>query len=307
VNKIRGILSTVALKFFISFWFTSLAIIAPAGATTFTQTVPGSGLTIPDEYPEAGGVVIVMIGVNGNSYFQFSNPDGAFRGFNFRGNPRRFEGNPFTINDPIALDCGFSTCTTYFGGAIAEIQVRFSAFDGDTQVGGFDEDDISLRLNGFDIGNWSDITTERTNNSGTTGFGFEQGFGNNVFNTGWFSSTNPALLANILATGQTVTQVFDADPNDNFWDFRRGGSLSNPDIVTVAPGYELEKTANVTAFANVNDPIEYTYTVTNIGSVPIRQLQVDDDRIPTVTCDTTVILDSEGHTLSPRKTSTMGR
>ncbi len=264
----------------------------PAVATDFTRNVPGTGLRLPDEYPQAGGVAIVMVGTNGNAYYQFSDPAGAFRGFQYNGTPSRFRGNPFTINDPISLDCGFSTCSNYFGGGISQIYIRFSAYDGDTQIGGFDEDDIFLRINGFTVGNWSDITTEITDNSGVNSSGFVQGFGNNTFNTGWFTSTNPALLANILSTGQTSSQVFDTDPNDNYWDFRRGNSLGNNNIETVAPGYTIEKTANATAFTSVGQTVTYTYVVTNIGSVPIRQLSVSDDKIASVSCDKTTILDT---------------
>ncbi len=275
-----------------SFVFGALAV-APALATTFTTNVPGTSLTLPSEYPEAGGVAIVMVGANGNSYFQFSDPDGAFVGFQNTGSPRAFRGNPFTINDPITLNCGFSSCTDYFGGSLAEVHIRFSAYDGDTQPGGFDEDDITLRLNGFDVGSWSGLTTEATNTAGTTSFGFGTGFGNRTFDTGWFSSTNSALLANILTTGQTSTQVFDDDPNDNYWDFTRGNSLTNQDIVTVAPGYTIEKTSDVPTFAAVGDEVEYSYIVTNIGSVPINSLEVSDDKIATVTCDKTTISDTE--------------
>ncbi|MEP1941734.1 MAG: hypothetical protein ABJJ03_01330, partial [Sulfitobacter sp.] len=263
-----------------------------AEATTFTTTVPGTSLTLPGEYPEAGGVAFVLVGVNGNVYYQFSDPTGAFIGFQSTGSPTAFRGNPFTINNPIELDCGFSECTDYFGGALEQVHIRFSAFDGDTQVNGFDEDDISLFLNGFNVGNWSDVTTDNTNTAGTTSFGLVQGFGNNTFNTGWFSTTNSALLSNILTTGQTTTQVFDDDPNDNFWDFSRGSSLTNPAIVTVAPGYTLEKTSDTATFAAVGETITYTYIVTNIGSVPIASLAVVDDKISSVSCDRSEILDT---------------
>ncbi|MCB5200260.1 DUF11 domain-containing protein, partial [Loktanella sp. TSTF-M6] len=257
-----------------------------AAATPFTMTVPGTGVQLPAEYPEAGGVAIVMTGVNGNIYYQFSNPDGAFVGFQNDGNPARFRGNPFTINDPIALDCGFRDCSGYFGGAIARVDIRFSAFDGDTQVGGFDRNDIFLILNGFNVGNWSNVTTQSTNEAGTTSFGQQQGFGNETFDTGWFSSTNAALLANILQTNQTLSQVFDRDPNDNFWNFTFGASLPREDLRTVAPGYEFEKTidpADVT-YSQVGDVIDYTYVVRNIGSVDIDDITVQDDRIPNVVC-----------------------
>lgn len=259
-------------------------------ATPFTMNVPGTSLALPTDYPAAGGVAIVLVGVNGNAYFQFSNPTGAFQGFQNTGDPAAFRGNPFTINNPIALNCGFSPCTDYFGGAIANIYIRFSAYDGDTQAGGFDQNDITLRLNGFDVNNWSNITTEITNNDGSQSFGTQQGFGNNTLNTGWFTSTNAALAANILSTGRTTSQVFDRDPNDNYWDFRIGNTLSNNSIVTVAPGYTLTKVANRTTFAAVGDIITYTYEVTNIGSVPISNLQVSDNKIVgAISCSPSVI------------------
>ncbi|MGR3793743.1 DUF7507 domain-containing protein [Vannielia sp. SX4] len=258
------------------------------------MTVPGAGIPLPSVYPEAGGVAIVMVGVNGNIYYQFSDPDGAFVGFQNNGQPAAFRGNPFTINNPIPLDCGIRSCTNYFGGSIAQVYIRFSAYDGDTQPGGFDQNDISLILNGTNVGSWSGLTTEITNNAGTTSFGFATGFGNNTFNTGWFSSTNQTLLNNILTSGQTSTQVFDRDPNDNYWDFTRGNSLGDEGLRTIAPGYEFEKTADKTEFTAVGEVITYTYEVTNIGSVNINNLTVTDDKIPNVTCDTTTINQTTG-------------
>ncbi|PTX53842.1 putative repeat protein (TIGR01451 family) [Litoreibacter ponti] len=271
-----------------------LLFISAAQATTFTTTVPGTNITLPQDYPEAGGVAIVMVGVNGNIYYQFSDPENAFRGRNNRANRDELEGNPFTVNDPIPLNCGFSTCRDYFGGDLARVYIRFSAYDGDTQVGGFDENDIDLVINGFDVGNWSGRQTERTNNSGTRSQGFENGFGNNTFNTGWFDSTNPALFDSLLNSGQTTTQVRDRDPNDNFWDFQRGPRLARDEIRTVAPGYTIEKTASVPSYAAVGDAVTYTYTVSNIGSVAIRNLTIEDDQIDEaanpITCNKTTIL-----------------
>ncbi|WP_435257224.1 beta strand repeat-containing protein [Thioclava sp. FR2] len=261
-------------------------------ATTFTSTVPGTNLVLPADYPQAGGVAIVMVGVNGNAYYQFSDPTGAFQGYQNTGTPAQFRGNPFTINSPISLNCGFSSCSDYFGGGIAQVYIRFTAYDGDTQAGQFDFNDISLILNGFNVGNWSTIRTESTSNDGLTSFGFGTGFGNNTLDTGWFTSTDPGLLANILSTGRTTTQVFDRDPNDNYWDFRIGSTLTNRDIVTVAPGYSLDKTTQpvVTTYSTVGQQVTFRYVVTNIGSVPIRNLSVVDDKIATVSCDKTTIL-----------------
>ncbi len=264
-----------------------------AAATTFTTTVPGTSLQLPADYPEAGGVAIVMVGVNGNAYYQFSDPTGAFVGYQNTGSPAAFRGNPFTINRPITLDCGFSACTDYFGGSLARIYIRFTAQDGDTAAGDFDFNDISLVLNGFTVGNWSSVQTERTSADGRTSFGFQTGFGNNSLNTGWFTSADPGLLSNVLTTNRTTTQVFDRDPNDNYWDFSLGPRLANPDIVTVAPGYSLDKTTQpvVTSYATVGQQITFRYVVTNIGSVPIRNLSVVDDKVATISCNKTTILD----------------
>ncbi|MGB5863775.1 MAG: hypothetical protein WBG95_05705 [Sulfitobacter sp.] len=267
-------------------------------ATPFTTNVPGTNISLPSAYPEAGGVAIVMEGVNGQIYFQFSDPNGAFRGFNSNGQPPQFRGNPFTINNAIPLNCGIRSCTDYFGGAIARVFVRFSAFDGDTQPGGFDENDISLILNGVNVGNWSGLTTERTNNAGTVSQGFATGFGNNTFNTGWFESNNPTLLNSLLTTGRTTTQVLDRDPDDNFWDFRRGNSLQNEALRTIAPGYEFEKTTAATDYSFAGQIIRYNYVITNIGSVNINNLTVFDDQVAaqggTVTCDRTTINQTTG-------------
>ncbi|SLN30627.1 beta strand repeat-containing protein [Pseudooctadecabacter jejudonensis] len=285
------------LKRTLAKWFGAAAIVAAmvsapieAQATPFTTTVPNEGISLPGPYPEAGGVAIVLIGANGQVYYQFSDPAGAFRGFQFRGSPSGFRGNPFTINNPIPLDCGVRTCSDYFGTRIDRMYVRFSAYDGDTQTNGFDEDDIDLIMNGVNVGNWSDIRTEKTDNSGTQSFGFEQGFGNNSFNTGWFFSDDPVLMDNILTTQQTTTQVFDSDPNDNYWDFRRGNSLPSESLRTIAPGYEFEKTADRTTFAAAGEVVTYSFLITNIGSVDINDIRVTDDRIVTpITCAATFL------------------
>ncbi len=269
-----------------------LHLALPAAATPYTMTVPGTTLALPVDYPAAGGVAIVMVGANGNSYFQFSNPTGAFQGYQNNGTPTGFQGNPFTINSPISINCGFSPCSTYFGGSIAQLYIRFTAYDGDTGPGEFDLNDITLRVNGYDITNWSGVQTEVTNNAGTVSSGFVTGFTNNTLNTGWFSSTNAALLNNILTTGSTVATVFDRDPNDNYWDFRIGNTLANTSIITVAPGYSLTKTPSTTTYTTVGQVVNFTYVVSNIGSVRISSLTVADDKISAISCDKSSIVAS---------------
>lgn len=122
--SVRSVLLTLVLLALVSFGLT------PAHSTPFTMNVPGTSLVLPSDYPQAGGVAIVMVGANGNAYYQFSNPTGAFVGYNNSGTPTAFQGNPFTINNPIALNCGFSPCTTYFGGSIARVYIRFTALYG---------------------------------------------------------------------------------------------------------------------------------------------------------------------------------
>ncbi len=261
----------------------------PVAATPFTMTTP-NGITLPSAYPEAGGVAMVMVGVNGNTYYQFSDPSGAFVGYQNSGNPAAFRGNPFTINNPISLNCGNTTCATYFGGAIATMYVRFSAYDGDTGSGEFDFNNIDLIMNGTNVGNWSNVATQITNNAGTLSSGTAQGFTNNTFNTGWFTTTNAALLSNILSTGQTTTQVRDSDPNDNFWDFTIGNSLANPLLRTIAPGYDLTKTASTPTYTTVGQVVTYTYVMRNIGSVRITNLAISDNRLTGITCSKTIIL-----------------
>ncbi len=276
-------------------WIVSL--VATVLASPFTTTVPGTSIIIPSTYPQAGGVVIVLEGTNGNIYYQFANPSTMFKGYQNAGTPAAFNGNPFQIAPAAALNCGISSCSSYLGGGITRVSIRFTAYDGDSQTGMFDFNDLTLRLNGIDVGNWSPVATQNTNLAGTTVISSNTGFGNNTFDTGWFQSTNPTLLSNILTTGSLKSTVYDADPNDNFWDFAQGSDANTSTVpLTVAPGFSIDKTASSTAYAAVGDIITYNYLVTNIGSVYINNLTVSDDKIGAVACSPTVIYPVAGPT-----------
>jgi uncharacterized repeat protein (TIGR01451 family) len=254
-------------------------------ATPFTVTVPGTALTIPSTYPQAGGVVIVLIGLNDNVYYQFSNPSTMYQGYNNSGTgPVAWQGNPLQIAPVTTISCGIQSCTNYFGGGIKSIAVRFSASDGDTKAADFDVNKITLGLNGTQIGNFSNILTQTTNVPGTTVTGSSNGFGNNTFDTGWFTSTDPTLLANILSTGTLKSTLTDATPNDNYWDFRVGSDAAAGTPPIVAPGATIKKTASTSTFAAVGDIVNYNYVLTNIGSVWINPLTVIDNKIPSITC-----------------------
>lgn len=255
-------------------------------ATTFTTTVPGTSIVIPTAYPQAGGVVIVLEGANGNVYYQFSNPSSMFVGYQNTGTPAAWRGNPFQIAPTSTITCGIQTCSDYFGGSITRMSVRFTALDGDAKSGDFDFNDLTLRINGFDVGNWSTVPTQTTNTAGTTLIGSGTGFGDNTYDTGWFQSTNAALLSNVM-TGQSLTSsVYDRDPNDNYWDFTQGNNLADASLARVAPGVTLDKVANKASFTNLPDTINYTYTIKNIGTVAINSLSVSDNKVPaaSITC-----------------------
>ncbi len=251
-----------------------------ADATTFTKTVPGTSIVIPSAYPEAGGVVIVLEGANGNVYYQFSNPSTMFQGYQNTGTPAAWRGNPFQIAPTTNIACGIQSCAQYFGGSIARMSVRFTAFDGDARSGEFDFNDLTLRINGTDVGSFSTIPTQTTNTAGTTLVANATGFGNNTFDTGWYQTTSGALLSNVLTNGTLTSSVFDRDPNDNFWDFRQGTNLSQAALEIVAPGVTLDKISNKTTFASVGESIRYDYALRNIGTVAINSLAVTDNKIP---------------------------
>lgn len=285
----------------------------PASATPFTTTVPGTNVQIPSNYPEAGGIVLVLEGANGNFYFQVSNPSTMMRGFQNRpttqGNstqPQNFRGAPdFQIAPEYTVDCGTASCSDYFGGGIVNGWVRFTAQDGDTSPtggGNFDLNDIELLLddgpnvtgatgpvnfnNSSVIGNWSDPATETTNIAGTVATANRIGFPNGAFNTGWFDINDQAVLNSFLVPDRIVRWgARDADPNDNFWDFTLGNDADTSVVPErVAPGMSFTKIAQSNSFENIGDAVDYTFLVENIGTVFIENISISDDQIATVTC-----------------------
>ncbi len=267
-----------------------LGMVETVFATTFTTTVPGTSITIPTTYPQAGGVVIVLEGTNGNIYYQFVNPSTMFQGYQNSGTPAAWNGNPFQIGPTMTLNCGpVVSCSSYLGGGITRMSVRFSAYDGDNQVGQFDYNDLNLRFNGSNFGassgNWSVVPTQNTDVTGTTLISSGTGYGNNTMDTGWFQSTDQTILGGILSGGTITATVFDRDPNDNFWDFQRGNDAVTSVVpLNVAPGVTLNKASTTTSFSTVGQIIPYTFTYANIGSVWINALSVSDPKVAGVVC-----------------------
>jgi uncharacterized repeat protein (TIGR01451 family) len=298
----------------------ALMLAPPAAATPFTITVPGTNIQIPGNYPEAGGIVLVLQGANGNFYFQISNPSDMMRGFQDRNTtvPQNFRGQPdWQVAEEYTVDCGVSSCADYFGGGIVAGWVRFTAQDGDTSPtggGNFDLNDIELLLadtpnttaaNGpvdFSgasvIGNWSDPATETTNLAGTIATANRIGFPNGAFNTGWFDITDQSVLNSFLLPGRIVRWgARDADPNDNFWDFTLGNDADTSVVPErVAPGLNFTKTAVTSNFQAIGDTVQYTFLVENIGTVFIENITISDDQIANVTCPQTRLDPAESMT-----------
>lgn len=108
--------------------------------------------------------------------------------------------------------------------------------------GNFDYNDNTLRVNGFDFGNWSNANAEHTDSSGATSYGTSGGgFRDSLLDTGFFCSNDSTLMGNIfgsLLSGQQLTfQIFDLNPYDNFYDFTQGidGGLINVGLGPVVP------------------------------------------------------------------------
>ena len=87
-----------------------------------------------------------------------------FVGFYDSGDPAGFRGNPGIIG----IQSGFTSgITDALGGGLAEVAVRITLFDGDNAAGDFDSNDNTLTLNGYTLGNWSNVSAQTTNASGT--------------------------------------------------------------------------------------------------------------------------------------------
>jgi len=281
-----------------------LGLSLQAHATSFTETVPNGNGPIPSTYPPVGGTMFVLIGANGNIYYQFVNPSTQFEGFQLTGQPAAFRGNPFQLGPQQSLNCGPTDCVDYFGGSIVEGYARLTARDGDACPGNFDFNDVFFEVNGIRVGSFTGPQTERTSRDGTTSIGFENCFrnqGGTETSTAWFDLTPVGgLLNNILATGGTTPFVFDNDGSgngrgDNFWFFGDGEDATG--TPEVAPGVRLTKTANISAYQALGDLIEYSFLVENIGSVTLTNIVVTDAFITgTITCPQTSLLSAENMT-----------
>jgi hypothetical protein len=119
------------------------------------------------------------------------------------------------------------------GGGLQSAPFRITLSDGDTSSGDFDFNDNSFLVNGVEVGNWSSVLTQQTDNTGVTEIGANgNGFTDDQLQTGFFTLSDTTELANLLSSmggGSLAFTLLDADPADNFYDFTQGvdGGLIN--------------------------------------------------------------------------------
>jgi hypothetical protein len=191
--------------------------VAPAQASTFTNTSPTSQGLLPGAVSTVGGVVVDLIGLNGARVVTQTAASGLYQGFSGAGV------NPLTFG----TQSGFTpSVIAALGGGISQASVRISLYDGDSGSGDFDFNENTLLLNGFSFGNFSAVATENTDSTGTQiAGGFSAGFRDNLLDTGFFFSNDAGTLASLytsLSGGSIAFSLTDVDPNDNFYDFQRG-------------------------------------------------------------------------------------
>lgn len=187
-----------------------------ASATPFTSTSPFGVDVTTVGASTVGGVVVQMVGLNGASVVSQLAASSLYVGY--------ANANPFTIGTQAGFGAGI---TGALGGGISKVAFRFSLYDGDTAAGNFDFNDNVLFVNGLNMGNWSSVATQNTDGAGNIGgAGSSTGFRDDTLDTGWFSSTDSTLLANLFGTLTSTQQMVftsqDTDPYDNFYDFTQG-------------------------------------------------------------------------------------
>ena len=204
----------------------------PAYASDETRDSPTGG-PLPAGVTEVGGIVVDMMGANNTRVVSQLAASELYRGYaNYSENPVSgvATGNPLLFGTQTGYD---SSVLDQLGGGIQSLSVRITLYDGDTAPGNFDNNENTLSVNDILLGNWSDVTAYQTSSDGLTLLGTSQGFGNNILATGFFSTTDVAVLTEIynslLASNALAFTLNDVDPYDNYFDFTQGvdGGLIN--------------------------------------------------------------------------------
>jgi hypothetical protein len=195
-----------------------------AQASTFTNTSPAGG-TVPAGVSTIGGVVLDLTGANGTRVVSQLAASTLYVGF--------ANNNPFEVG----TQTGFTPAVlAALGGGLNSASVRFTLYDGDSAAGNFDQNDLTLLVNGVSFGGWNTVTTQTTDSLGVALGSTHLGFRDEQLDTGWFSTTNAATLASFystLAGGSVKYEVNDVDPYDNYYDFTQG---INASLINVGTG-----------------------------------------------------------------------
>lgn len=186
------------------------------------SNVSPAGGALPSGVTIIGGIVLDLVGVNGQRLIaQLAASD-------------LYEGTVTTSQQLIGTQTGLTpTFTNTLGGGLSQVAVRVTLFDGDNAPSDFDFNQNRLLLNGFDIGNWSEVETITTDGLGNPVSSPRPNFGfaNEELDTGWFFTQDPTFLTNFynsLVSGQRVDYTFvDNTVAENFLNFKQGldGSL----------------------------------------------------------------------------------
>ncbi|HEY8998601.1 MAG TPA: PEP-CTERM sorting domain-containing protein [Edaphobacter sp.] len=202
----------------------ALGITLPvAFATPLTITSPTGG-ALPSGVSAVGGIVVDLTGINGNRVVSQVAASTEFIGW------------PTSADNPLLFgtQTGFnSSVVSALGGGISSASFRISLYDGDTAPFDFDYGDNTLLVNGTDFGNFSNITTNQTDGTGTILYSTGTGFGDGILDTGWFSSTDASKLASLyasLSSGIIEFRLNDVDPGDQYYDFTQGLDSSVIDV-----------------------------------------------------------------------------
>jgi hypothetical protein len=210
-----------------------VATLAPEAGAQFVRNSPAGG-ALPVAVTEIGGVVADLIGLNGNRVISQLAASQLFVGFAETGNPAAFQGNPLTIG----IQAGFSPAfIAALGGGIQRAAFRLTLDDGDSAPGNFDFHDNFFRVNGAQIGDFSDVQTVLTSSTGGFLAGPTLGFDDDQLRTGFFFTNNAGLLNTIftqlVATNTLMFELFQDDQiTDNFYDFTQGLDASLIDVGT---------------------------------------------------------------------------
>lgn len=203
-----------------------LAGASGAFATAFTVASPAGG-TLPSNVTPVGGIVVDLIGKNGNRVVSQVAASTEYIG------QAPASQYPLLFGTQMGFN---SSVVSALGGGISSAAFRVTLYDGDNQVGNFDYHDNFLLVNGVNVGDFSNVATQETDGTGMTIYSSGFGFGNNILDTGFFASTNASALSGLyasLSSGMLQFKVDDLTPGDQYYDFTQGLDSS---VINVGSG-----------------------------------------------------------------------